>query len=101
MISMSFRRLAMLAAASTLLFSQFAAAQGTTGGPSKAETTPPGSNRPPEQAAIDACVGKAEGDRVVFTDAKGKKRKWTCVTVNGVLAARSGVATPALPKKKA
>lgn len=99
MNSMSLRRLALLAATSTLLFSQFAAAQGT-GGPSKAETTPPGSNRPPEQAAIDACSGKAEGDRVQFTDAKGKKRKWTCVTVDGVLAARSGVATPALPKKK-
>jgi hypothetical protein len=98
MNSMSLRRLALLAATSTLLFSQLAAAQGT-GGPSKAETTPPGSARAPEQAAIDACVGKAEGDRVVFTDAKGKKRKWTCVSVNGVLAARSGVATPALPKK--
>ena len=97
MNSMYLRRLALLAATSTVFFAQLAAAQ--TGGPSKAETTPPGSARPPAQAAIDACVGKAEGDRVQFTDAKGKKRKWACVTVDGVLAARSGVATPALPKK--
>lgn len=95
------RRLATLAAASTLLFlSGLAMAQGT-GGPSAAETTPPGANKAPEQAAIDACKDKKEGDRVRFTDAKGKKRHWACTMVDGVLAARSGVATAATtPKKK-
>jgi hypothetical protein len=92
------RRLALLAAASTLFIAEFAAAQ-ATGGPSAKELAPPGGTRPPAQEAIDACAGKAEGDKVQFTDAKGKKRKWVCITVNGVLAARSGVATPALPKK--
>ena len=66
-----------------------------TGGPSSKETTPPGANRPPEQAAIDACQGKKEGERVMFTDSKGKKRRWICVPVGDVVAARSGVATPA------
>jgi hypothetical protein len=37
---------------------------------------------------------------VRFTTAKGKKRHWACATVDGVLAARSGVATAALPSKK-
>jgi len=91
------RRLAMLAAASTLCLSGLAMAQ-STGGPSKAETTPPGAGKAPEQAAIDACKDKKEGDRVRFTDAKGKKRHWTCTMVDSVLAARSGIATPA--KKK-
>lgn len=98
MKSMSLRRLALLAATSTVFICQFAQAQ-STGGPSSGETTPPGAAKPPEQQAIDACVGKSEGDRVRFTDAKGKKRKWVCVTVNGVLAARSGIATAARPKK--
>ena len=94
------RHLALLAAASTLFLSGLALAQ-STGGPSAAETTPPGANRPPEQAAIDACKDKKEGERVRFTTAKGKKRHWTCTTVDGVLAARSGIATPALkPKQK-
>ena len=92
-------RLAMLAAASTLFLSGLAMAQGT-GGPSAAETTPPGASKAPEQAAIAACKDKKEGDRVRFTDAKGKKRHWTCTMVDGVLAARSGVATPALKPKK-
>jgi hypothetical protein len=92
-------RLAMLAAASTLFLSGLAMAQ-STGGPSAAETTPPGAKKAPEQAAIDACKDKKEGDRVRFTDAKGKKRHWTCTMVDGVLAARSGVATPALKPKK-
>lgn len=92
-------RLGLLAAVSTLLLSGVAAAQGT-GGPSAAETTPPGANKAPERAAIDACKDKKEGDRVQFIDAKGKKRKWACVTVDGVLAARSGIATPAHPDKK-
>jgi hypothetical protein len=92
-------RLAMLAAASTLFLSGLALAQ--TGGPSAAETTPPGANKPPEQAAIDACKDKKAGDRVRFTDAKGKKRHWPCAMVGDVLAARSGVATAATtPKKK-
>ena len=69
-----------------------------TGGPSASETTLPQSKRPPEQAAIDACKDYKEGDRVYFTDAKGKKRHYACAMVDGVLAARSGVATPA--KKK-
>lgn len=99
MNSLLLRRLAMLAATSTLFLSGLAAAQ-ATGGPSAAEVAPPGSTRPPAQAAIDACAGKAEGDKVQFTDAKGKKRKWVCATVNGVLAARSGVATPARPAPK-
>jgi hypothetical protein len=71
-----------------------------TGGPSAAETTPPQTNKPAEQQAIDACKGKNEGDRVRFTDAKGKKRHYACTMVDGVLAARSGVATPAHPPKK-
>lgn len=98
MKSMSLRRLALLAATSTVFVCQFAQAQ-ATGGPSAGEATPPGSTRPPEQQAIDACAGKSQGDRVQFTDSKGKKRKWVCVTVNGVLAARSGIATAARPKK--
>jgi hypothetical protein len=90
----------MLAAASSLCVASLAMAQ-ATGGPSSGETTPPGANKPPEQAAIDACKDKKEGDRVRFTDAKGKKRHWACVTTDGVLAARSGVATAATtPKKK-
>jgi hypothetical protein len=93
MSSHQLRRLAWLAALSALCVSPFAAAQ--TGGPSGTETTPPGASRPPAKEAVDACVGKAEGDRVQFTDAKNKKRKWVCVMVNGTLAARSGIATPA------
>jgi hypothetical protein len=93
------RQLALLAAASTLFLSGLTLAQ-STGGPSSAETTPPGASKAPEQAAIDACKDKKAGDRVRFTDAKGKKRHWTCATVDGVLAARSGVATPALKPKK-
>ena len=100
MKSLQPHRLAMLAAVSTLFLSSLAIAQ-STGGPSKAETTPPGANKAPEQAAIDACKDKKEGDRVRFTDAKGKKRHWACTTVDGVLTARSGVATAATtPKKK-
>jgi hypothetical protein len=72
-------RLILLAAVSTLAFSNLAMAQ-ATGGPSAAETTPPGANRAPEQAAIDACKDKKAGDRVRFTDAKGKKRHWACAT---------------------
>lgn len=95
------RRLATLAiAASTLLLSSSLAMAQATGGPSKAETTPPGAGKPPEQAAIDACKDKKEGERVRFVTAKGKKRHWACTTVDGVLAARSGVATAAtMPKK--
>ncbi|MEO8806457.1 MAG: hypothetical protein ABI433_10255 [Burkholderiaceae bacterium] len=93
MSSHQLRRLAWLAALSALCASPFATAQ--TGGPSAAETTPPGASRPPAKEAIDACAGKAAGDRVQFTDAKNKKRKWTCVMVDGTLAARSGIATPA------
>jgi len=74
------------------------AAWAQTGGPSPSETALPQSKRPPEQAAIDACKDHKEGDRVRFTDAKGKKRHYACAMVDGVLAARSGVATPA--KKK-
>jgi hypothetical protein len=93
-------RLTMLAAVSTLAFSSLAVAQ-STGGPTAAETTPPGANRAPEQAAIDACKDKKAGDRVRFTDAKGKKRHWACAMVGDTLAARSGVATAATaPKKK-
>jgi hypothetical protein len=92
-------RLAMLAAASTLFVCGLASAQ-ATGGPSSGEGTPPGANTPPEKAAIDACVGKKEGDRVYFTTAKGKKRHWACAMADGVLAARSGIATPAHPDKK-
>jgi hypothetical protein len=101
MNSLQPRRLAGLAiAASTLLLSSLAMAQ-ATGGPSKAETTPPGAGQPPEQVAIDACKDKKEGDRVRFVTAKGKKRHWGCSNVDGVLAARSGVATAAtMPKKK-
>jgi hypothetical protein len=101
MNSLQPRRLATLAiAASTLLLSSLAMAQ-ATGGPSKAETMPPGAGTPPEQAAIDACKDKKEGDRVRFVTAKGKKRHWACATVDGVLAARSGIATAATtPKKK-
>lgn len=94
------RQLAVLAAASTLFLSGLALAQ-ATGGPSVAETTPPGAAKAPEQEAIDACKDKKAGDRVRFTDAKGKKRHWACTMVGDVLAARSGVATAATtPKKK-
>ena len=96
MISSIVRSLASLAAMSTLCLSAMA----QTGGPSPSETTPPQAKRPPEQAAIDACKGKKEGDRVRFTDAKGKKRHYACAMVDGVLAARSGVATPAIRPKK-
>ena len=100
MISSLTRRLASLAAVSTLALTGLAAAQ-SSGGPSAAETTPPGANKPAEQAAIDACKDKKDGDRVRFTDAKGKKRHYACSTVDGVMAARSGVATAAhTPKKK-
>jgi hypothetical protein len=93
------RRVASLAVVSALFVCGLAIAQ-STGGPSSAEATPPGANTPPEKAAIDACVGKKEGDRVRFTTAKGKKRNWACATVDGVLAARSGVATAARPDRK-
>lgn len=92
------RKLAMMAIASTLFTCNLATAQ-ATGGPSSGEGTPPQVGKPPEKAAIDACVGKAEGDRVYFTDSKGKKRHWACAMSDGQLAARSGVATPARPKK--
>jgi hypothetical protein len=72
----------------------------STGGPSVAETTPPGWNSPPSQPAIDACLGKKEGDRVQFVDPKGKTRQWGCVTVKGVLAARSGVPTAKVKSPK-
>lgn len=88
------RRLASLAALSTLCLSGLALAQ-ATGGPSPAETTPPQAKKAPEQAAIDACKDKKEGERVRFIDAKGKKRHYACATVDGVMAARSGVATAA------
>ena len=93
------RRLGSLAAVSTLFICGLAVAQ-ATGGPSKAETTAPGAGKPAEQAAIDACKDKKDGDRVQFVDAKGKKRKYGCSTVDGVLAARSGVATAAKTVKK-
>ena len=93
------RRLASLAALSTLCLSGLALAQ-ATGGPSAAETTLPQSKKAPEQAAIDACKDKKEGDRVRFTDAKGKKRHYACAMVGDVLAARSGVATAATNSKK-
>jgi len=92
------RRLATTAALTTFFLAGFAAAQ-STGGPSTSETTPPGAGKPAEPAAIDACKDHKEGDRVTFTDAKGKKRKYGCSMVDGVLAARSGVATPAIKKK--
>ena len=79
---------------SAALISPYAEAQ-ATGGPTAAEVAPPGGSQPPAKEAVDACVGKTEGDRVTFTDAKNKKRKWVCTPVNGVLAARSGVATAA------
>ena len=94
------RRLASLAALSTLCLSGLALAQ-ATGGPSTAETTLPGSKTPPAKEAIAACVGKAVGDKVQFTDAKGKTRKWVCIMVGDTLAARSGVATPAKAPKPA
>jgi hypothetical protein len=89
-----FRRLSLIAAISTFCVSGHALAQ-ATGGPSEAERTPPQFGRPPEQAAIDACKDKNEGDRVRFVDAKGKSRRFPCARVDGVLAARSGVATAA------
>ena len=98
MSSRYLRRLASLAALSTLCLSGLAMAQ-ATGGPSAAESAAPGGKTPPAKEAIDACVGKAVGDKVQFTDAKGKTRKWVCIMVNGTLAARSGVATPARAPK--
>lgn len=71
----------------------------SSGGPSKEEITPPRDHQAPEQAAIDACASKKDGDRVRFTQANGKKRRWGCSTVDGVRAARSGVATAAFPSK--
>ena len=96
MTSSLVRRLASLTALSTLCLSALA----QTGGPSAAEITPPQAKKPPEQAAIDACKDKKEGDRVRFTDAKGKKRHYACAMVGDVLAARSGVATAATMSKK-
>ena len=97
MTSSLVRHLASLAALS--MWGLSAGAQ--TGGPSPSEIAPPQAKKPPEQAAIDACKDKKEGDRVHFTDAKGKKRHYSCAMFNGVLAARSGVATAALtPKRK-
>lgn len=94
------RRFALFAATSTLFLSSLTMAQ-STGGPSTTETAAPGANKAPQQAAINACKNKNDGDRVRFTDAKGKKRHWACNTVDGVMAARSGVATAAhTPKKK-
>jgi hypothetical protein len=87
------RRVALLAAASTLFVSGLVMAQ-ATGGPDAAELKAPGA-KAPSQAAIDACKDKKDGDRVRFTTAKGKKRHWACSTVDGVLAARSGVASAA------
>ena len=87
-----------LAAIAFALSSAIATAQ--TGGPTPQETTPPGAKTPPEQQAIDACKDKKEGDRVRFTDAKGKKRHYTCTMVDGTLAARPAIATPAHPPKK-
>ncbi len=95
------RRLASLAALSTLCLSGLALAQAATGGPTAAETAAPGGKAPPAKEAIDACAGKTVGDKVQFTDAKGKKRKWVCIMVGDSLAARSGVATPAKPAKAA
>ena len=89
-------RMAALAAMAALSLSALA----QTGGPSTSETTPPQAKKPPEQAAIDACKDKKEGDRVRFTDAKGKKRHYPCAMVGDVLAARSGVATAATKPKK-
>ena len=90
------RRLASLAALSTLCLSGLAMAQAAaTGGPTAAESAAPGGKSAPAKEAIDACGGKAAGDKVQFTDAKGKNRKWVCVMVGDTLAARSGVATPA------
>lgn len=100
MSSRQLRRLASLAALSTLCLSGLALAQ-ATGGPSAAETMPPGGTAPPSKEAIAACVGKAVGNKVQFTDAKGKTRKWVCVMVGDTLAARSGVATPAKAPKPA
>lgn len=99
MTSILSRRLSALAAVALLGGSGAVFAQ-ATGGPSAAEVTPPNAGQPPEQAAIDACKDKKEGDRVRFVNAKGKKRHWACTTVDGVLAARSGVATPAHEVKK-
>lgn len=94
------RRLGSLAAISALALSGLAAAQ-STGGPSASEEAKPGANKPPEQAAIDACKDHKAGDRVKFVDAKGKTRKWGCAMVGDVLAARSGTASAArTPKAK-
>jgi hypothetical protein len=102
MSSLQIRRLAVIAATSVLFLAGLATAQGTgTGGPSTAELAPPGGTKAPAKEAIDACVGKAVGDKVQFSDAKGKKRKWVCIMVGDVLAARSGVATPAHTPAKA
>ncbi len=90
-------RICSIAAISLMLSSAIASAQ--TGGPTPDQTKPPGASKPPEQQAIDACKDKKEGDRVRFTDAKGKKRHYTCTMVDGVLAARPGIATPARPPK--
>jgi len=66
-----------------------------TGGPTAESIRLPQSSKPVEAAAIEACKDRQEGDRVTFIDAKGKKRKYGCTMVDGVLAARSGVATAA------
>lgn len=79
---------------SAALISPYVEAQ-ATGGPTSSEVAPPGGSQPAAKEAVDACNGKTQGDRVTFTDAKNKKRKWVCTPVDGVLAARSGVATAA------
>ena len=92
------RRLASVAAVSSLFISGFAFAQATGGA---VDPNPPQAKKAPEQAAIDACKDKKEGDKsAAFKDAKGKTRThYRCATVDGVLAARSGVASGAKKTK--
>jgi hypothetical protein len=102
MSSLQVRHLAMVAATSVLFLSGLVAAQGTgSGAPGSPERAPVGGTQAPSKEAIAACTGKAVGDKVTFKDAKGKTRKWTCIMVGEVLAARSGVASPAKAASKA
>ena len=91
------RRPAAIFLAATLLILADATNAQSVGG-TQAKAPPARSSKAPEQAAIDACKGKSDGDRATtFTDSAGKKRKYLCSTVDGVLAARAHVVT-AVPK---
>ena len=94
--------LGLVAASLTVFASGLSFAQGgggSTGGPSQDEIAGV-TKTPATAAAVQACAGKSDGTKVRFTDEKGKQRHWICATVDGVRAARPGIATPARPASR-